>query len=86
VDRRDFLNRRPLGEHGVLSLSRVVRGLTASVALAALVALAGCETDGLNSGKAMKELSAEMKAEMAAKNMPLESPILSVLWRTLPRL
>jgi murein L,D-transpeptidase YafK len=51
------------------------------VALAALVALAGCETDGLSSGKAMKELSAEMKADMAAKNMPLESPILVRLFK-----
>jgi len=51
------------------------------VALAALVALAGCETDGLSSGKAMKELSAEMKSEMAAKNMPLESPILVRLFK-----
>lgn len=55
--------------------------MTASVALAALVALAGCETDGLSSGKAMKELSAEMKADMAAKNMPLESPILVRLFK-----
>jgi murein L,D-transpeptidase YafK len=51
------------------------------VALAALVALAGCETDSLSSGKAMKELSAEMKADMAAKNMPLESPILVRLFK-----
>ena len=34
---------------------------------------AGCETDGLNSAKAMKELSPEMKAELAQKNMPIES-------------
>jgi murein L,D-transpeptidase YafK len=49
--------------------------------LAALVALAGCETDSMSSGKAMKELSAEMKADMAAKNMPLESPILVRLFK-----
>ena len=52
-----------------------------SVAFAAAVALAGCETDGLNTGKAMKELSAEMKAELAQKNMPLESPILVRLFK-----
>jgi hypothetical protein len=34
-----------------------VRGLMTSAALAAVVALAGCETDGLHYGKAMKELS-----------------------------
>jgi murein L,D-transpeptidase YafK len=51
------------------------------VALVALVALAGCETDSMSSGKAMKELSAEMKADMAAKNMPLESPILVRLFK-----
>jgi murein L,D-transpeptidase YafK len=53
----------------------------ASVALAAAIALAGCETDGLRSGKAMKELSPEMKAELAAKNMPIESPILVRLFK-----
>ena len=34
----------------------------------------------------MKELSAEMKADMAAKNMPLESPILVRSDQVLPSL
>ncbi len=58
-----------------------VRALMASAALAALVALAGCETDGLQSAKAMKELSPEMKAELTQKNMPIESPILVRLFK-----
>src|SRR6185295_18379260 len=41
----------------------------------------GCETDGLRTGKAMKELSPEMKAELAQKNMPIESPILVRLFK-----
>ncbi|TMJ05149.1 MAG: murein L,D-transpeptidase [Alphaproteobacteria bacterium] len=52
-----------------------------SAALAAAVALAGCETDGLQSGRAMKELSAEMRAELTQKNMPLESPLLVRLFK-----
>jgi murein L,D-transpeptidase YafK len=58
-----------------------VRALLTSAALVAAVALAGCETDGLRSGKAMKELSPEMKAELAQKNMPIESPILVRLFK-----
>jgi murein L,D-transpeptidase YafK len=64
-----------------LKVSAVARGLAAAAALIALVALAGCETDGLSSGKAMKELSAEMKAELAQKNMPLDSPVLVRLFK-----
>ena len=52
-----------------------------SAALAAVVALAGCETDGLNTTRAMKELSAEMRAELTKKNMPIESPILVRLFK-----
>jgi murein L,D-transpeptidase YafK len=52
-----------------------------SAAFAAVVALAGCETDGLQSGRAMKELSAEMRAELTQKNMPIESPILVRLFK-----
>src|SRR3954454_1902932 len=64
-----------------LKYSRYLRGLLTSAALAAVVALAGCETDGLQSGKAMKELSAEMRAELTQKNMPVESPILVRLFK-----
>jgi murein L,D-transpeptidase YafK len=58
-----------------------VRTLLTSAAFAAAVALAGCETDGLRSGKAMKELSPEMKAELTQRNMPIESPILVRLFK-----
>ena len=47
-----------------------------SAALAAVVALAGCETDGLHTTRAMKELSPEMRAELTKRNMPFESAIL----------
>src|SRR6478736_4369940 len=64
-----------------LTISGYLRGLMTSAALAAVVALAGCETDGLQYGRAMKELSAEMRAELAQKNMPLESPMLVRLFK-----
>src|SRR5256714_12387918 len=64
-----------------LKFSGYLRGLMTSAALTAVVALAGCETDGLQSGKAMKELSAEMRAELTQKNMPDESPILVRLFK-----
>jgi murein L,D-transpeptidase YafK len=64
-----------------LKVSATVRGLVTFAALAALVALAGCETDGLSGGKATKELSAEMKAELVQKNMPIDSPILVRLFK-----
>jgi murein L,D-transpeptidase YafK len=47
-----------------------------SAALVAVVALAGCETDSLQYGKAMKSLSPEMVALLQQKNMPAESNIL----------
>ena len=59
-----------------LKFSGYVRGLMTSVALAAVVALAGCETDGLDTTRAMKELSAEMRADLLKRNMPIESAIL----------
>jgi murein L,D-transpeptidase YafK len=64
-----------------LKFSGYVRGLMTSAALAAVVALAGCETDGLNTTRAMKELSAEMRAELTNKNMPIESPMLVRLFK-----
>ncbi|EJW13464.1 hypothetical protein A33M_3884 [Rhodovulum sp. PH10] len=50
----------------------------ASAAIAVSVALAGCQTDGISGipSKAMQPLSREMKATLAAKSMPIESPIL----------
>ncbi len=64
-----------------LKFSGYVRGLMTSAALAAVVALAGCETDGLNTTRAMKELSSEMRAELSNKNMPIESPMLVRLFK-----
>jgi murein L,D-transpeptidase YafK len=64
-----------------LKFSRYLRGLTTSAALVAVVALAGCETDGIYSGKAMKSLSPEMIAALQQKNMPTESPILVRLFK-----
>src|SRR3954454_17965356 len=64
-----------------LKLNRTARGLMTSAALCAVVALAGCDTDGLQYGKAMKALSPEMVASMQAKNMPTESPMLVRLFK-----
>jgi murein L,D-transpeptidase YafK len=64
-----------------LKPSGYLRGLATSVALAAVVALAGCETDGLYSGKAMREISPELRAELQNKNMPLESSLLVRLFK-----
>ena len=55
-----------------------VRALTASAVLAGALALAGCYTDDGYQlpTRAMKELSPEMLALLAQKNMPKDSPIL----------
>jgi murein L,D-transpeptidase YafK len=61
------LNRRPL-----------LRTLLASAAVAAALALAGCDIDGgvLPSGRALAPLSEKMLADIEQKNMTKESPIL----------
>jgi murein L,D-transpeptidase YafK len=61
------LNHRPL-----------VRALLASAAIAAAIALAGCDTDGTPavSGRHMQPLSERMLADIDAKNMEKESAIL----------
>ena len=64
-----------------MKFSRHVRGLLTSAALCAVVALAGCDTDGLQYGKAMKSLSPEMVAALQTKNMPTESPMLVRLFK-----
>src|SRR5213082_1706498 len=59
------------------SRSPCARALLASAAVAAAVALAGCVTENsAPSAKALKPLSPQTIAELAAKNMPKESPIL----------
>ncbi|HLH98259.1 MAG TPA: murein L,D-transpeptidase family protein [Xanthobacteraceae bacterium] len=62
---------------------RLLRTLMASAALAAAVTLVGCDTDGvmLPSGRAMAPLSDKMLAEIEAKNMTKESPILVRLFK-----
>jgi murein L,D-transpeptidase YafK len=68
-----------------LNRSPLARILLASAALAAAVALAGCETDGTTnpatSAKAMKPISQQMLSEMAQKNMAKQSPILIRLFK-----
>jgi murein L,D-transpeptidase YafK len=55
----------------------LVRTLMASAAIAAAIALGGCETDGTSlSARALAPLSEKMVAELERKNMPKESPIL----------
>jgi murein L,D-transpeptidase YafK len=57
----------------------LVRALLASAALAAAVALAGCDTDGTTTavnGRHMQPLSDRMISEIENKNMAKESPIL----------
>jgi murein L,D-transpeptidase YafK len=67
-----------------LNRSPLVRALLTSAALAAAVALAGCDTDNGNpslSAKAMKPISPKILAEMSQKNMTKESPILIRLFK-----
>jgi murein L,D-transpeptidase YafK len=66
------LNRRPL-----------LRTLLASAAIAAALALAGCDTDGgvVPSGRALAPLSDKMLADIEAKSMSKESPILVRLFK-----
>jgi murein L,D-transpeptidase YafK len=66
------LNRRPL-----------LRTLLASAAVAAAVALAGCDTDGgvVQSGRALAPLSDKMLAEIEQKNMTKDSPVLVRLFK-----
>jgi murein L,D-transpeptidase YafK len=61
----------------------MVRTLLASAALAAAVALSGCDTDGttMPSGRALAPLSDKMQSEIETKNMSKESPILVRLFK-----
>jgi murein L,D-transpeptidase YafK len=61
----------------------LIRTLAAVAALAAAVALAGCDTDvaGLPAGRALAPLSDKMLAELERKNMTKESPILVRLFK-----
>ncbi len=63
----------------------LVRALVASVALAAGVLLAGCNSDEIslaNNAKANQPVSPKLVADMAAKDMDLNSPMLVRLFKT----
>lgn len=64
-------------------MSRGRRTLAAAAALAAAVALAGCDTDstGLSPGRALAPLSDKMVAELERRNMTKEAPILIRLFK-----
>jgi murein L,D-transpeptidase YafK len=66
------LNRRPL-----------LRLLAASAVIASALTLGGCDTDtlGIPEGRALAPLSDKMLAEIEAKNMSKESPILVRLYK-----
>ena len=71
----------PFGEYRVLTRP-YLRPLLACAALAAALALAGCTGDGLSpSGRAQAPLSDKIVAEIAAKNMDKNSPILTRIFK-----
>ena len=58
------------------------RALLASAAIAAAIALAGCDSESISpTGRAKAPLSEKMVAEIAAKNMDKESPILGRIFK-----
>jgi murein L,D-transpeptidase YafK len=58
------------------------RALLASAAVIAAVALAGCDTDNISpTGRAQAPLSEKLIAEMTAKNMDKDSPILARIFK-----
>src|SRR5262249_56707769 len=68
---------------GVSGLNRpFARTLLASAAIVAAIALAGCDADTISPmGREKAQLSEKMVAEMAAKNMDKESPILARIFK-----
>ena len=59
-----------------------MRSFLASAAIAAALALAGCDTDGVvPTGRSMAPLSAQMLSDIEKKNMSKESPILVRLFK-----
>ncbi|MGA8932550.1 MAG: hypothetical protein WB537_22755, partial [Pseudolabrys sp.] len=58
------------------------RALLASAAIAAAIVLAGCDGESISpTGRAKAPLSEKMVAEIAAKNMDKESPILGRIFK-----
>ncbi len=68
---------------GVSGLNRpFVRALLASAAIAAAIALAGCDAENIvPTGRAHAPISDKTLAEIAAKNMDKESPILARIFK-----
>ena len=58
-----------------------LRTLLASAAVVAAMALAGCNPSDVTSGRSQAPLSEKTLAEIAAKNMDKESPILARIFK-----
>jgi murein L,D-transpeptidase YafK len=71
---------RPFREYRVLSRP-FLRTLLASAAVIAAIALAGCNPSDVTSGRSQAPLSEKTLAEIAAKNMDKESPILARIFK-----
>ena len=72
---------RPFGEYCVLRRG-FVRALSASVAIAAAISLAGCDADSISpSGRSQAPLSQKTLSEIADKNMEKDSPILARIFK-----
>src|SRR5262249_2204328 len=86
-------NRRPLtargkalfgqwwGSSGLNRTLPLWRTLAASAAIAAAVALPGCQTDGVAVAKALTPVSPQMGALIQQKGMSKESPILARIFK-----
>src|SRR5271168_2485853 len=75
---------QPVTGSSALKRRPLLRSLLASAAITAALALAGCDTDGVlapPSGRALAPLSEKMLADIDAKNMSKESPILVRLYK-----
>jgi murein L,D-transpeptidase YafK len=57
------------------------RALTASAAIATVIALTGCKTDGVDVAKAMRPLSPQMVSLIEQRGMSKESPILARIFK-----
>jgi murein L,D-transpeptidase YafK len=81
MDNDVSIEARAFGEYRVLR-RRLVRAMLASAAVAAAIALAGCNADDITpSGRAQAPLSEKTLAEIAAKNMDKDSPILARIFK-----
>lgn len=80
MDNDISIGARPSGEYRVLSRP-YLRALLTSAALAGAIALAGCNPSDVTSGRAQAPLSEKTLAEIAAKNMDKESPILARIFK-----